>query len=56
MRRAKNLALLAAILLLAYALWQNRSGYSLLPNLLALGGVLAALYFLRASGKSGGGR
>jgi len=54
--RPKHLALLAAILLLAYALWQNRSGYSLLPNLLALVGVLVALYFLRSSDGSGGGR
>ncbi len=33
-------ALLFAILALGLALWQNRAGYALWPNLLALVGIL----------------
>ena len=56
MRRQKIVALLIAIVFLGYALYQNRSGYALGPNLLALLGVLIVAYVYRASGGSGGGR
>ncbi len=56
MRQKKILALLVAILLLGFALYQNRSGYALGPNLLALLGILIVAYVYRASGGSGGGR
>ena len=56
MPRLRIPALLLAVLLLLYALIQNRSGYALLPNAAALFGVLLALFVLWASGGSGGGR
>ncbi len=56
MRRRKILALLVAIVLLGFALYQNRSGYRLWPNLAALLGVLGVAYVYRTSDGSGGGR
>ncbi len=56
MRRFRIPVLLLAVLLLFYALVQNRTGYALLPNAAALFGVILALFVLRASGGSGGGR
>ncbi len=56
MKRLRIPALLLAILLLGFALWANRSGYAFLPNAAALIAVLFAIFVLRASGGSGGGR
>jgi len=56
MKRLRIPALFLAILLLGLALWENRAGYALLPNAAAFLAMLFAIYVLRASGGSGGGR